>query len=94
MTKELQQMKKILMFTMEGCPHCRNARQYMEELFQSNPEYRELDIEIIDEVKHPEIAEKYDYYFVPTYYLDGEKFHEGVPSREMVADLFKKAYGS
>lgn len=84
-------MKKILMFTMEGCPHCRNAMQYMNELFDSNPEYRDLEIEIIDEVRHPDIADKYDYYFVPTYYLDGEKFHEGVPSREMVADLFKKA---
>ncbi|HZK34245.1 MAG TPA: thioredoxin family protein [Bacillota bacterium] len=87
-------MKKLLMFTMEGCPHCRKAREYMDELYESNPEYKELDIEIIDELLQPETAEKYDYYYVPTYYLDGEKFHEGVPSREMVEDLFKKAYES
>jgi glutaredoxin len=85
-------MKKILMFTMQGCPHCANARSYMKELFDKNPEYQNLNIEIIDEVQHPEIADQYDYYFVPTYYLEGEKFHEGVPSREMVSDLFKKAY--
>jgi glutaredoxin len=30
-------MKKILMFTMKGCPHCANARKYMDELFESNP---------------------------------------------------------
>lgn len=85
-------MKKILMFIMESCPHCRNAKKYMNELYESHPEYKNLEIEIIDEVKQPDIANKYDYYFVPTYYLDGQKFHEGVPSREMVAELFKKAY--
>jgi thioredoxin 1 len=85
-------MKKILMFTMERCPYCKKARSFMEELFDKYPEYKELDIEIIDEVEQPDIANQYDYYYVPTYYLDGEKFHEGVPSREMVAELFKKAY--
>ena len=85
-------MKKILMFKMETCPHCRNANLYMNELYESHPEYKNLDIEVIDEVKQPDLADTYDYYFVPTYYLDGVKFHEGVPSREMVANLFKKAY--
>jgi len=85
-------MKKILMFTMQGCPHCARARGFMEELFEENPEYRDLEIEIIDEVEEPDIANQYDYYFVPTYYLDGEKFHEGVPSRAMVEELFKKAF--
>ncbi|MBE3100994.1 MAG: thioredoxin family protein [Firmicutes bacterium] len=85
-------MKKILMFKMETCPHCRNADLYMKELYESHPEYKNLDIEVIDEVKQPDLADTYDYYFVPTYYLDGVKFHEGVPSREMVANLFKKAY--
>ena len=64
----------------------------MEELYEQHPEYRDLDIEIIDEVQHPDIANQYDYYYVPTYYLDGEKFHEGIPNREMVSDLFQKAY--
>ena len=85
-------MKKILMFTMEGCPHCANARKFMDELFESNPEYKKLNIEIIDETKHPEIADQYDYYYVPTYYLDEVKFHEGIPSKEMVEELFKEAY--
>jgi len=77
---------------MESCPYCKEARKYMEELFDKYPEYKELDIEIIDEVEHPDIADQYDYYYVPTYYLDGEKFHEGIPNCEMVAELFRKAY--
>jgi len=85
-------MKKILMFVIKGCPHCANAMKYMNELYEAHPEYKELDLEIIDENEHPDIADKYDYYYVPTYYLDGRKFHEGIPSREMVEDLFKQAY--
>ena len=64
----------------------------MDELFEEKPEYKELEIEIIDETKHPDIANQYDYYYVPTYYLEGEKFHEGVPSRKMGEELFKAAY--
>ena len=85
-------MKKILMFEMKTCPHCRKARKYMDELYENNPEYKELDIQIIDEIEQPDIANEYDYYYVPTYYLDGKKFHEGVPNRDMVEELFKKAY--
>lgn len=77
---------------MQGCPYCAKALKYMNELFEANPEYKKLDIEIIDETKHPDIADQYDYYYVPTYYLDGVKFHEGVPRKEMVEDLFRSAY--
>jgi hypothetical protein len=33
-------------------------------------------------LKHPDIADQYDYYYVPTYYLDGIKFHEGIPEQK------------
>ncbi|MGI6537873.1 MAG: thioredoxin family protein [Caldicoprobacterales bacterium] len=85
-------MKKILMFIMETCPHCKNARKYMEELYEEHPEYRQLEIEVIDETKEPELANQYDYYYVPTYYVDGKKIHEGVPTRERIAEVFRTAY--
>ena len=80
------------MFTMKVCPHCANARKFMDELFESNSEYKKLNIEIIDETEYPDIADQYDYYYVPTYYLDGIKFHEGIPEKKMVEDLFRQAY--
>ncbi|MFY9177649.1 MAG: hypothetical protein WBI74_10400 [Caldicoprobacterales bacterium] len=73
------------MFSMSICPYCKEARGYMEELFDKYPEYRELDIEIIDKVENPDIADQYDYYHVPTYYLDGLKFHEEILSQETVS---------
>ena len=79
------------MFIMTGCPHCANAKRFMEELYKENPEYKNLEIEVINETDEPELANQYDYYYVPTYYLDGEKFHEGVPKKKIIEELFQKA---
>ncbi|NLB42624.1 MAG: glutaredoxin [Clostridiales bacterium] len=84
-------MRKIKMFIMTGCPHCANAKRYMEELYEENPGYKKLGIEVINETNEPELANQYDYYYVPTYYLEGEKFHEGVPKKKIIEELFKKA---
>ena len=84
-------MKKIKLFILESCPHCRAALKWMDELYNLNPAYKNLDIEIIDEGKHPEIADKYDYYYVPTYYVDGEKLHEGTASLKKIQRVFDAA---
>ncbi|MBE6883652.1 MAG: glutaredoxin [Ruminococcaceae bacterium] len=81
-------MSKLLMFMFEGCPYCRRALGYMRELRESDPRYEKIEIEMIDEKKQPAVADRYDYYFVPTYYkVEGEKcekIHEGAASREDV----------
>ncbi len=84
-------MKKILMFTMAGCPYCRKARSWMEELLTENPAYGQCEIEIVDETVERERADQYDYYYVPTYYVDGQKVHEGAATREIVQSVFEKA---
>ena len=84
-------MKKITMFMMATCPHCKAALQWMDKLYSENGEYKSIEIEMIDERVHPDIAEKYDYYYVPTYYVDGEKLHEGTASLENVRRVFDAA---
>lgn len=85
-------MKPILMFTMESCPYCRKAHHWMEQLRNENPAFTALDITIIDETLQPGIANQYDYYYVPTYYVDGIKVHEGAATKEIVKGVFEKAY--
>ena len=84
-------MKKITMFTMASCPYCKKALQWMDELFAADAEYKTLEIEKIDEVDYPDIAAKYDYYYVPTYYVGDEKLHEGAASLEKIKDVFDAA---
>ena len=84
-------MKKITMFLLKSCPHCKAALSWMDELYEENAEYRDLEIEMIDEKAHPQIANQYDYYYVPTYYVDNEKLHEGVASLKKIRQVFNAA---
>jgi thioredoxin 1 len=81
-------MKQITMFVTSWCPYCRKARNLMEELYMEHPEYKNLELKIIDEEMQPEIAKQYNYYYVPTYYVDSDKIHEGVPSKESIKNVF------
>lgn len=84
-------MKTVFMFITDWCPYCKQALSFMEDLKKEHPEYGNLDVKIIDEERQPEIAKQYDYYYVPTYYVDGVKVHEGVPSRDIVRKVFEEA---
>ena len=79
------------MFIIASCPYCKAALGWMDELKEKNPEYKNLEIEIIDENEHPEIADKFDYHYVPTYYVDDKKVHEGAANLRKVNKVFKAA---
>jgi glutaredoxin len=84
-------MKKITMFTMDSCPYCKSARKWMDDIIKSDEKYKSIETVIIDEVEEPDLAAKFDYYYVPTYYLDGEKVHEGAANFEIVKKIFDEA---
>ena len=87
-------MKKIMMFTMASCPYCRAALRYIDELSAKYPVYKALEIEMIDENVQPSIAAQYDYFYVPTFYVDGTKLHEGVATLDAVKMVFDAALDS
>ncbi len=84
-------MKKITLFVLEKCPFCNKALKYIEEAKAENPAFCDIEIEIIDEGKEPELADKYDYYYVPTFYVGGEKLHEGGIYPPEVKEILTKA---
>lgn len=84
-------MKPVLMFAMKSCPYCKQAFQWMDELCEENDKYNAVEVKVIDENLQPEVAKQYNYYYVPTYFVDGQKVHEGVPSKEIVRSVFDKA---
>jgi len=43
------------------------------------------------EKKEPAVAEKFDYWFVPTIYSDGVKVHEGALSKEKLKEILASA---
>ena len=84
-------MKPVIMFVTEWCPYCKRALNWMEDIKKQNPEYTNIQIKIIDEELQPDIAKQYTYYYVPTYYVDGVKVHEGAASKDIINKVFKAA---
>ena len=84
-------MKTVKLFYMEGCPHCRKAFKILDELIDKNSEYSKINIEYIDENKDVKSANAHDYYYVPTFFVDGVKIHEGVPTEEKIERVLIEA---
>lgn len=75
-------MKNVTAFYIEGCPYCRQARKALDELCDDRAEYSAVKIEWVDENLHPEISEKYDYYHVPSMFVEGVKVYEARPGEK------------
>ncbi len=84
-------MKDVLMFMTSWCPYCKKASQMIDQLRSENQEYKDVEIVMIDEDKDRKYADSFDYYRVPTFYVDGEKIHEGAADIENIRKVFEKA---
>ena len=89
--------KKVTYFYLPGCPYCRQADRAIEELKGKNPEYAAVEFERIDETARPEIANRYDYYYVPSMFIGEKKIYEShslerpEECRAHVEEVFRKA---
>lgn len=84
-------MKKVKMMYLKTCPHCKKAFQMVEELKEKYPELRVVEIETIEENDEAQKTEGYDYWYVPTYFVDDVKFLEGIPTIEQVEAVLRAA---
>ena len=70
---------KLTAFILPRCPYCLQMRELLEELRAERPELSSIEIEFIDEAAQPALADRYDYYRVPSFFLGGEKLYEASP---------------
>ena len=68
-------MKPVKLFYLKNCPFCKKALRYIEEA----------------RAAHPELADTFDYYYVPTFYVGGVKVHEGGVYPEEVEKILRSA---
>ena len=83
-------MKTIKLFYLKDCPFCKKAFSYIDEL-KKKDSYKDIEFELIEESEEVELANQYDYYYVPTFYIDEEKIHEGGIFPNEVEEILKKA---
>ena len=70
---------KLTAFILPRCPYCLQMRELLEELRAERPELASVEIEFIDEAAQPELAARYDYYRVPSFFLGERKLYEASP---------------
>jgi thioredoxin-like negative regulator of GroEL len=78
----------LKLFILPTCPYCKQVLKWMEELKNENEAYVAVKVNIIDEKQQPDVAAQHDYYYVPTFFLDGEKVHEGAATKDKVQKVF------
>ena len=85
---------KLTAFILSSCPYCLQAGELIEELYAENPALSKIEIDFIDEAKEPELAERYDYYRVPSFFLGEEKLYEADPkwSRDEAKQRLKEMF--
>lgn len=84
-------MREILMMMLPSCPYCRMADQMLEELMEENPEYQKVKIRRVNEEEDTALANSLDYYYVPCFFVGGVKALEGVPTKDALEQVLKRA---
>lgn len=84
-------MKQVKMMYLKSCPYCKQAFAMVEELKKRNAKYQDIEIETIEEHDEEEKTQGYDYWYVPTYFVNDQKLLEGVPTLEKIEAVLKAA---
>lgn len=84
-------MKPVKLFYLRSCPFCKRALRYIEDAKAADPALAAVEIELIEESEQPALADTFDYYYVPTFYVDGVKVHEGGIYPDEVAKILRSA---
>ncbi len=84
-------MKPVKLFYLPNCPFCKRAIAYIEQVKAAHPELAAVEVEMIDESKEPALCDTFDYYYVPTFFVDGKKVHEGGIYPDEVEKVLRKA---
>lgn len=84
-------MKEVSVFIQKGCPYCKEAMRFLKQAAEEDSALAEVPVKFIDELAEPELADKFDYYYVPTFYVDGKKLHEGASTFDAVRGVLREA---
>ena len=76
------------LFYLKNCPYCRQALAWIQELYQQDAKYQRIPLEMIEESEQSELADTYDYYYVPCFFEGQKKLHEGAITKETIQKIF------
>ena len=75
------QRKNLTIFYLPDCPYCVKARRAVDELKAEFPKYEAIQVNWLNERSVPDIAEQFDYYYVPTVASNSSILYEAQPGQ-------------
>lgn len=82
-------MNELYYFKLKNCPYCIKANTYLDELLKED-RYKSIQIRHIDERVESDLANSYDYYLVPSFFLGKQKLFEGIMTKEDVRSVLEE----
>ncbi len=82
-------MNQLYYFKLKNCPYCVRANNYLDELLQED-RYKSIQIRHIDERVESDLANSYDYYLVPSFFLGNQKLFEGIMTKDDVRSVLEE----
>lgn len=82
-------MADLHLYHFEGCPACKQAKQWIAELREEKPEFANVEITMTDVYKNPGFKAPAPFYYVPTFFVDGRKVLEGEVTKEKVEEILR-----
>jgi len=79
-------MNELYYFKLKNCPYCIRANTYLDELLLEE-RYKSIKIRHIDEQIESTLANSYDYYLVPSFFLGDKKLFEGIMTKKDVRSV-------
>ena len=79
-------MKPLTIFILKRCPYCKKAIKIIEKL-QIESKYEGINIVYVDEIQEKELADSFDYYYVPSFFVGNTKLYEGAIKKEQVIEV-------
>jgi len=84
--------KPVTLVMQNTCPNCQETVRLIDEVKDNRPDLRHVEVEIIDEITHPELALPYDYWEVPTFFVDAKHaMSGGKPTYSKIEEILEKA---
>ena len=86
-------MSKLVYYKWTYCPYCQQADSWIKELMDENPKYRDIEFDVRDENTGDFNDPGFEHEYVPSFFLNGKKLHDGAATRDKIRAVLDAAVG-
>lgn len=71
--------------------YCRRATEILEGLYKENPQYKKIELVILDENKDVDKIREFNYMLAPAFFIGNRIAFCGLPTKNGIDNVFKRA---